>query len=179
VVFLGRSNVGKSTLINGLLGVRGLARTSSTPGRTQTVTFYRVNGVHYFIDLPGYGFAKAPKDVRRRWGPMVEGFLERRRKAVAAAVVLVDARHAPTELDALMLRWLGDRDIPRLVVGVKSDKLSGNAKARSERALRQALPAEDGHVPPLMVSAVTGDGMKKLWRELDEAIASHRDRVRR
>src|SRR5512139_2140478 len=136
VVFLGRSNVGKSTLINRLLGVRGLARTSSTPGRTQTVNFYRVNGSHYFVDLPGYGYARAPKAIREQWGPMVEGFLERRRRAVAAAVVLVDARHAPSELDATMLRWLVDRDIPSVVVGVKADKLSGNARPKAERHLR-------------------------------------------
>src|SRR5262245_21762287 len=92
VVFLGRSNVGKSSLINRLLDAPGLARTSSTPGRTQTVNFYRVNGRHYFVDLPGYGYARAPAEVRRTWGGMIEGFLSRRRDAIATAVVLVDAR---------------------------------------------------------------------------------------
>ena len=177
VVFLGRSNVGKSTLINGLLGVHGLARTSSTPGRTQTVNFYRVNRGHFFIDLPGYGYARAPKEIRKQWGPMVEGFLERRRRAIAAAVVLIDARHEPSDLDALMLRWLVDRGIPSLVVGVKSDKLSGNAKTASSRALAKAFPTEEDAVAPLLVSAVTGDGMKKLWKELDAALAAHRQNV--
>ncbi len=96
VVFLGRSNVGKSSLINGLLGVKGLARTSSTPGRTQTVNFYSVNRTHYFVDLPGYGYARAPKSVREQWGPMVESFLERRRTTLALAIVLVDARRTST-----------------------------------------------------------------------------------
>lgn len=178
MVFLGRSNVGKSTLINGLLGVKGLARTSSTPGRTQTVNFYRVNRSHFFIDLPGYGYARAPKAIRETWGPMVESFLTRRRDAVAAAVVLVDARHEPSELDGVMLQWLIDRDIPMVVVGVKSDKLSGNEKTKAERTLRQAFPTADGAVPPLLVSAVTGDGMNRLWKQLDEALAAHRERDR-
>ena len=173
VVFLGRSNVGKSTLINGLLGVRGLARTSSTPGRTQTVNFYRVNRAHYFIDLPGYGYARAPKAVRETWGPMVEGFLERRRGTIALAVVLVDARHEPSGMDHQMLEWLVDRDIPRIVVGVKSDKLSGNERTRAAKRLREAFPTEDGAIPPALVSAVSGYGIKELWRTVDDALDAH------
>jgi GTP-binding protein len=177
VVFLGRSNVGKSTLINGLLGVHGLARTSSTPGRTQTVNFYRVNGRHFFIDLPGYGDARAPKEIRQQWGPMVEGFLERRKGSVAAAVVLVDARHEPSDLDAQMLQWLVDRDIPCVIAGVKADKLSGNEKTKAMRRLAATFPTGEGGVAPLLVSAVTGDGMKALWREIDAALAAHRENV--
>ncbi|HZN55742.1 MAG TPA: ribosome biogenesis GTP-binding protein YihA/YsxC [Candidatus Polarisedimenticolaceae bacterium] len=173
VVFLGRSNVGKSTLINGLLGVRGLARTSSTPGRTQTVNFYRVNSAHFFIDLPGYGYARAPKAVRERWGPMVEGLLERRRGSIALAIVLVDARHEPGDLDRTMLDWLVDRDIPRIVVGVKADKLSGNERARAARRLAGAFPTARGAVPPSLVSAVSGFGMKELWRTVDDALDAH------
>jgi len=176
VVFLGRSNVGKSSLINGLLGVKGLARTSNTPGRTQTVNFYRVNRAHFFVDLPGYGYARAPKNVREQWGPMVEGFLERRREAIALAIVLVDARHEPSGLDRTMLTWLVDRDIPRIVVGVKADKLSGNDRSKSDRALRKAFETAEDGVAPFLVSAVTGFGLKELWRHVDEALAAHRDR---
>jgi GTP-binding protein len=175
VVFLGRSNVGKSSLINGLLGVQGLARTSSTPGRTQTVNFYRVNRTHFFVDLPGYGYARAPKSVREQWGPMVEGFLERRREAIALAIVLVDARHDPSSLDQTMLTWLVDRDIPRIVVGVKADKLSGNDRSKSDRALRRVFETAEGGVAPFLVSAFTGLGIKELWRHVDEALAAHRD----
>jgi GTP-binding protein len=176
VVFLGRSNVGKSTLINGLLGVKGLARTSSTPGRTQTVNFYRINREHFFIDLPGYGYARAPKSVRGQWGPMVEGFLERRKEAIALAIVLVDSRHEPSELDLTMLTWLVERDIPRVIAGVKSDKLSGNERSKAMAALKRALPTEQGGVEPFLVSAVTGYGIKDLWRQVDAALAAHRDR---
>jgi GTP-binding protein len=177
VVFLGRSNVGKSSLINGLLGAKGVARASSTPGRTQTVNFYRVNRRHFFVDLPGYGYARAPKAVRERWGPMVEGFLKRRREAIALAVVLVDARHEPTELDRTMLTWLVDRDIPTIVAGVKADKLSGNDRSKAGRALRRALETTPDGVAPLLVSAVTGLGIQNLWRHVDDALASHRERT--
>jgi GTP-binding protein len=176
VVFLGRSNVGKSTLINRLLGAKGLARTSNTPGRTQTVNFYRVNGSHFFIDLPGYGWARAPKSVRDQWGPMVEGFLGRRREDIALAIVLVDSRHAPSELDVTMLRWLVEQDIPRIVVGVKADKLSGNERPASERVLRAAFPTAAGGTAPFVVSAVSGHGIKDLWRQVDAALAAHRER---
>jgi GTP-binding protein len=176
VVFLGRSNVGKSTLINRLLGVKGLARTSNTPGRTQTVNFYRVNASHFFVDLPGYGYARAPKSVREQWGPMVEGFLGRRREDIALAIVLVDVRHAPSELDATMLQWLVEQDIPRIVVGVKADKLSGNERPGAERALRAAFPTASGGTAPFVVSAVSGLGIKELWREVDAALAAHRER---
>lgn len=175
-MFLGRSNVGKSSLINRLLGVKGLARTSSTPGRTQTVNFYRVNRVHFFVDLPGYGYARAPKSVRETWGPMVEGFVERRRESIALAVVLLDARHEPGELDRVMLAWLVDRDIPRIVAGVKADKLSGNERSRAARALRRAFPTGEGGVEPFLVSAVTGLGIHELWRHVDAALDAHRDR---
>lgn len=178
VVFLGRSNVGKSSLINGLLGVKGLARTSSTPGRTQTVNFYRVNGKLLFVDLPGYGYARAPQAVRRAWGPMVESYLTRRREAIAVAIVAVDARHAPSPLDRTMLAWLVERGIPALVVGVKSDKLSGNDRAKAGRALAAALPAAEGAVAPFLVSAVTGSGMPVLWRHVDAALEERRNRGR-
>jgi GTP-binding protein len=176
VVFLGRSNVGKSSLINGLLGVKRLAHTSTIPGRTQSVNFYRVNRNHFFVDLPGYGYAKVAKSVRERWGPMVEGFLDRRRAAIALAVVLVDARHEPTRLDRLMLAWLVERRIPRIVVGTKVDKLSGNERTRSSDRLQKVFETAEGGIAPFLASAVNGFGIKELWRHIDEAIAAHRGR---
>ena len=174
VVFLGRSNVGKSSLINRLLGVKGLARTSSTPGRTQTVNFYRVNEKHLFVDLPGYGYARAPLAVRSAWGPMVESYLTRRREAIAVAIVAVDARHAPSPLDRTMLDWLVEREIPALVVAVKADKMSGNDRANAERALLQALPAAPEAVAPFLVSSVTGLGIATVWKHVDAALDEHR-----
>ncbi len=164
-------------MINAALGAKGLARTSSTPGRTQTVNFYRVNGEHFFVDLPGYGYARAPKSVREQWGPMVESFLTRRRDAIALAVVLVDARHEPSELDHTMLTWLTDRDIPCIVAGVKADKLSGNDRVKAGAALARAFPTASGGVAPFLVSAVNGLGMKFLWQQIDGALQAHRERA--
>lgn len=171
IVFLGRSNVGKSSLINRLLGVRKLARTSSQPGRTRSINFYRINESVHFVDLPGYGYSKAPKEVRRSWGPMIEGYLERRRDRIALAILLVDARHRPTELDRLMREWLEDREIDYLMVATKSDKLSGNAKAAARRQLREALAGGPAGAEPIMTSARTGLGIREIWKHLDRALA--------
>jgi len=169
VVFLGRSNVGKSSLINRLLGVTNLARTSSTPGRTQSVNFYRINDAFWFVDLPGYGFAKVPEGVRRSWGPMAQGFLERRRERIAMAVLVVDARHAPTDLDLMMRDWLAAAGIPFLAAATKADKLSGNGRARALPGLLEAF-SETACLPPLLVSARTGLGIRGVWEGLDRAI---------
>jgi len=167
VVFLGRSNVGKSSLINRLLGTKGLARTSSQPGRTQSINFYRINDALFFVDLPGYGYAKVPESVRRAWGPMVEGFLEHRRERIAAALLIVDARREPTELDRVMKEWLEARSIPYLVAATKTDTLSGNGRARAQRALLKAYGKAQLAEGPVMTSAKTGAGVREIWKCLD------------
>jgi GTP-binding protein len=167
VLFLGRSNVGKSSLINRLLGVRGLARMSSTPGRTQSVNFYRINERIHFVDLPGYGHANAPRQVRESWKTMVEGFLERCRDRVALAILLVDARHGATELDRVMQEWLEAEEIPYLVTATKSDKLSGNGRASARRSLERELTGDSLAAPPILTSARTGLGVREIWRHLD------------
>ena len=171
VVFLGRSNVGKSSLINRLLGAKGLARTSSQPGRTQSINFYRVNEACFFVDLPGYGYAKVPESVRQAWKPMVEGFLEHRRERIAAALLVVDARREPTELDRVMQEWLETRKIPYLVAATKSDTLSGNGRARAEQALSRGFGKGRLAERPLLVSARTGLGIRELWKRLDPTLA--------
>ena len=176
VVFLGRSNVGKSSLINRLLGVRSMARTSTQPGRTQSVNFYQVNESFHFVDLPGYGYAKVPEKVRRSWGPMAEGFLDRRANRIALAILLVDARRETNDLDHLMLGWLEDREIPYVVVATKSDKLSGNARAAAAQQLREELGGSSLGVGPIPVSARTGLGIREIWRHLDRALSRDADR---
>ena len=170
LVFLGRSNVGKSSLINRLLGTTGLARTSSTPGRTQSVNFYRINEAVWFVDLPGYGFAKVPEAIRGGWGPMVEGYLERHRDDIALAVLLVDARHGATPLDRVMAQWLIEAGIPHLAVGTKADKLSGNGRAAAERGLREVLGDR-----AVLASARTGLGIREIWSRLDAALQTARE----
>jgi GTP-binding protein len=169
-VFLGRSNVGKSSLINKLLGAKHLARTSSQPGRTQSINFYRINECCEFVDLPGYGYAKVPEAVRRAWKPMVEGFLQRRREEIALALLVLDARRPPMEMDLLMRDWLVTGRIPYLAVATKADKLSGNGRARARKQLMQAFASQDG-LDPFLVSAHTGMGMREIWRHIDSAFA--------
>jgi GTP-binding protein len=164
VVFLGRSNVGKSSLINLLLGRRGLARTSSEPGRTQTVNFYRVNESCYFIDLPGYGYAKVPMALRESWKPLVESFLSRHRSHIVLALLVLDLRRGATPLDRMMREWLEAQDIPYLAVATKSDKLGSSERVRAERELAREFEA------PVVVSARTGSGQASIWRRLDRAL---------
>ena len=157
-------------MINRLLGAKGLARTSSQPGRTQSVNFYRVNDCCWFVDLPGYGYAKAPEEVRRSWKPMVEGFLDARRERIALALLVVDARHDASPLDKTMLEWLEDKEIPFVIAATKSDKLSGNGRARAAAQLRRELGDD-----LLLVSAQSGLGTKDIWSRLDRCLAGARE----
>lgn len=172
IAFMGRSNVGKSSLINRLLGVRGLARTSKTPGRTRAIHFFRVSDRLYFVDLPGYGYARVPIRVRREWRRLVESYLERPGRP-HLAVQIVDARREPTDQDAELLDWLRARRVPRLVVLTKADKLSRNDRSRAldRSARRFGLAPEERS---LAVSATSGDGIPALWREIDAAYRSAR-----
>jgi len=169
VVLLGRSNVGKSSLINRLLGQKGLARTSSTPGRTQSVNFYRVNEAWNFVDLPGYGWARVPEAVRRAWRPMIEGYLERRARRIALALLVLDVRHPPSEHDRTMREWLDARGIDYVVVATKADKLSASAREGSLALIGREIAgsALDG---PILFSAKTGLGLKAVWRWLEQAL---------
>lgn len=170
VVLVGRSNVGKSALINRLVGARGLARTSSAPGRTQSVNFYRVNDRFSFVDLPGYGYARVPVAVRHSWKTMVESALARRRARIALALLVVDARHPPSDLDAAMRDWLRASGLDYLVVATKADRLSGNERAAAARSVLLGLGA-DGVGEPVLVSAESGLGIEVVWRHLDRALA--------
>jgi GTP-binding protein len=135
IAFCGRSNIGKSSLLNVLTNSRGLARTSSTPGRTQTINFFLINDRLYFADLPGYGFARVAKEVRSSWGPMIEGYL-RNRPQLKLTLMLVDSRMPPTESDVLMKNWLDHYRIPNAVVLTKIDKISRN---QLQQALRTSV----------------------------------------
>jgi GTP-binding protein len=165
VAFLGRSNVGKSSLINSLLGVRGLARTSSTPGRTQALNFFLINKRFRFVDLPGYGYARAPKNVREGWGEMATDYLAKRASLVLS-IHIVDARHDPSKLDLQLDEWLSAHEKPRVVVATKSDKLSQNELRKSLERAGRALQA----TRIIAYSAQTGRGRDALWRTIEEAI---------
>ena len=173
VAFLGRSNVGKSSLINSLLNVRGLARTSNTPGRTQALNFFLINRRFHFVDLPGYGYARVPRDVRESWGQLVTGYLAKREPLVLS-IQIVDSRHEPTSLDLQLREWLLAEGKPFLTVATKSDKLSQNELGRNLARARQVLRAAgDGPGDEVVAySAVTRRGRENVWRAIEEALAA-------
>jgi GTP-binding protein len=168
IAFCGRSNIGKSTLLNALTNVQGLARTSSSPGRTQTINFFAIDGADgriYFVDLPGYGYAKVPKAVKEGWGAMIEGYL-RDRKQLKLALMLVDSRMPPTESDEKMKQWLDHYRIPNTVVLTKTDKISRSQLHQALRTGADTLNTKE--IIPF--SAVTGSGKDEILKRIRAAI---------
>lgn len=168
IAFLGRSNVGKSSLINSLLNRKGLARTSNTPGRTQSINYFLVNGSFYFVDLPGYGYARVSKSMRADWGKMAEDYLTDRHE-LALFIQLVDARHSPTELDRQLASWLSHHRKTALVVATKSDKLSSNKLTKSLNEIRSVFT----DCPVIAYSSMTGKGREKVWKAISEALGKN------
>lgn len=170
VAFAGRSNVGKSSLINALCGAANLAKTSRTPGRTRLLNWFRVAPPKgeplHFVDLPGYGYARVPRAVRQGWRPLVEGYL-RDRSALRGVVVLVDARRGPEEDERDLLAWLADLGVPARAVLTKADKLSKSKRKPAALAAQRALglPAV-----PALFSAHTRDGADDVWRLLTSLV---------
>ena len=165
VSFLGRSNVGKSSLLNALLSRKSLARTSNTPGRTQSINFFLVNERFYFADLPGFGYAKVSKSMRADWGKMAEQYLSERRELILS-IHLVDSRHEPTALDRLLYEWMTANEKKQIIVATKTDKLSNNELAKSLKVIEKILP--DVKIIPF--SAVTGKGRDAVWAEIESAV---------
>ena len=165
ISFLGRSNVGKSSLLNSLLNRKKLARTSNTPGRTQSINYFLVNDNFYFVDLPGYGYAKVPKKMRADWGKMAENYLAKSTQLVLS-IQLVDARHKPTKLDMQLYEWLTYFGKNKLIVATKADKLSNNKLNKSLNELRKSMP----NSKILPYSSVSGKGKDTVWQEIGNAI---------
>jgi GTP-binding protein len=163
VLFAGRSNVGKSSLLNRLLGRKGLARTSSTPGRTRAVNYFLVNGRFYFVDLPGYGYAKAARTERRAWGALVDRYLQQALPG-SQVVLLVDGKVGATELDVQAYRYLAELGAEPVVTATKVDKVPRGRRAQMQRDIRQVLENADTRI--IEVSAHTGEGVGELWRTI-------------
>jgi len=165
IAFLGRSNVGKSSLLNSLLQRKVLARTSNTPGRTQSINYFLVNESFYFVDLPGYGYARVSKSIRADWGIMARDYLSERRELVLC-IQLVDSRHKPTELDLQLNEWLIFNKKNHIVVATKSDKSSNNQLHKQLSEIEKMLPESK----ILTYSASTGKGRDALWAEIESAV---------
>ncbi len=163
VAFAGRSNVGKSSLINTLVNSRGLARTSSTPGKTQSLNFFLVNRSICLVDLPGYGYAKVPQQVHQRWSPLIEDYC-RNRKNLRGVVVIIDARTGPTPLDLSLIEWLRSLSLPALITMTKSDKLSKNKLVHARRQIAETLSIDPEEI--CTFSARTGAGKRELWQKI-------------
>jgi len=165
IAFIGRSNVGKSSLINRLVLRGRLARTSNTPGRTQLINFFLVNRRHVFVDLPGYGFARVPDAVRRGWGPMLERYL-RERRSLRLVVLIMDIRRDPVGEDLDLLAWLHEQAIPVLPVLTKVDKMSKSQVRVREKKIGNALMLPPG-LAPVLFSAKTGQGREAIWAVIE------------
>ncbi|MEK6776263.1 MAG: ribosome biogenesis GTP-binding protein YihA/YsxC [bacterium] len=168
VAFVGRSNVGKSSLINALLNRKKLVKVSSTPGRTQMINFFLINQALYFVDLPGYGFAKVPKDVRERFGPMVEQYLEKN-QSLCCVVHILDARHKPTQGDRLMREYLLYHGIRVLTAVTKSDKVPMGQRRTQVRQIREFMGLAEEDLL-ILFSAVTSEGRNEIWKALSPLI---------
>jgi GTP-binding protein len=164
IAFLGRSNVGKSSLLNSLVRQKGLAFTSSTPGRTQTINFYRIDGRMYFVDLPGYGYARAPKQRVQEWQQLIESYLSKRENLELAFLIL-DVRRGWMEHDLELKQWLEFQNRRFIVVATKMDKLK--SKTQQERGL---APIRKEGVEPLPFSAVTGRGVREIWQAIAKTL---------
>ena len=167
IAFLGRSNVGKSSLINSLLGVRGLARTSSTPGRTQSLNFFLINKKFRFVDLPGYGYARAPKTIKAQWGAAAEDYLAKRAHLVLS-IHIVDSRHEPSKQDLQLHEWLVHRQKPYLIIATKSDKLSNNELRKNIVGIERGLKVDR----VLTYSATTRRGLNEVWGAIEKSLKS-------
>jgi len=169
IAFAGRSNVGKSSLLNSLLNRKQLAMTSGTPGKTRLINFFLINDAFHFVDLPGYGFARVSKQMKEQWGQLIEAYLAQRQE-LRLVVLLVDLRHLPTADDLALYKWLIYYNRSTVIVGTKADKISRGNRAKQLSLIRTGLGlGPDGPVIPY--SAKTGEGKEALWKIIAQHIS--------
>lgn len=165
VAFAGRSNVGKSSLINSLMNRKSYARTSSQPGKTQTINFYNINGILYFVDLPGYGYAKVSKETAAAWGKMIDNYLENS-KVLRLVFLLVDIRHTPNKNDIQMYDWCVNYGFNPVVIATKADKIKRSQKEKFVSNIKKTLKVVEG-TPVIPFSAVTKEGKDEIWEYIE------------
>lgn len=168
VAFAGKSNVGKSSLINALMNRKSLARTSAQPGKTQTINFYNINDVMYLVDLPGYGYAKVVESEKAKWGKMIENYLHVS-KQLKAVFLLIDIRHEPSANDKIMYDWIVYQGFDPIIIATKMDKLKRSQIDKALKVVRQGLHVKPG-TTILPFSALSKQGREEIWQVMDEAI---------
>ena len=165
VAFAGKSNVGKSSLINALMNRKSLARTSAQPGKTQTINYYNINDAMYFVDLPGYGYAKASESVKAQWGKMIEDYLHKS-KALKKVFLLIDIRHAPSGNDCIMYKWILDHGYEPIIIATKLDKINRSQIQKQVKLIKTTLDVVPGTVI-IPFSAQTKQGREEIYEILD------------
>lgn len=173
VAFAGKSNVGKSSLINALMNRKSLARTSAQPGKTQTINYYNINDALYFVDLPGYGFARVSESVKAQWGKMVEQYLKKS-KQLRAVFLLIDIRHVPAENDRIMYDWICANGYQPILIATKLDKIKKSQIQKQRQLILNALKAKEGTVL-IPFSAQTKQGREEIYEILDGVIEQLRE----
>ena len=169
IAFAGKSNVGKSSLINGLMNRKSLARTSSQPGKTQTINYYNINDEMYFVDLPGYGYATANEQVKAQWGKLIEDYLHQSGK-IKAVFLLIDIRHAPSENDCIMYNWILDRGYQPIIIATKLDKIKRSQIQKQIKLITDTLDVVDDTIV-IPYSALTKQGREEIYDLLDGMLA--------
>ena len=168
VAFAGKSNVGKSSLINALMNRKSLARTSAQPGKTQTINYYNINDAVYFVDLPGYGYAKASEEVKAKWGKMIEDYLHKS-KQLKAVFLLIDIRHAPSENDRIMYDWIVNQGYHPIIIATKLDKINRSQIQKQVKLIKTTLQVEPDTVI-IPFSAETKQGREEIYEIIDGII---------
>ena len=166
IAFAGKSNVGKSSLINGLMNRKSLARTSSQPGKTQTINYYNINGQMYFVDLPGYGYATANEKVKAQWGKLIEDYLYQS-KQIRAVFLLIDIRHAPSENDRIMYDWILDKGYKPIIIATKLDKIKRSQVNKQLKLICDTLAVEEDTII-IPYSALSRQGREEIYELLDK-----------
>ena len=168
VAFAGKSNVGKSSLINALMNRKALARTSAQPGKTQTINFYNINDAMYLVDLPGYGYAKASEEVKAKWGKMIENYLHTS-KQLKAGFLLIDIRHDPSANDRMMYEWMVYQGFAPIIIATKLDKIKRSQIQKNVKAIREGLNVQPG-TTIIPFSAETKQGRDEIWKLIDSFV---------
>ena len=172
IAFAGKSNVGKSSLINGLLNRKSLARTSAQPGKTQTINFYNINRELYFVDLPGYGYAKVSAEIREKWGKMIEGYLHTSLQ-LRKVFLLIDIRHVPSENDCLMYDWIVNNGYEPVIICTILDKIKRSQVQKNLKQIREKLNLVPG-TKMIPFSALTKQGKDEVWNLIEDTIKEER-----